>query len=264
MGILYSRSIGALSAKGDYIFPIDNDDLFLDRDVFSIVSNVAIRGNFDIVEFKGINAFQYGSSISRNIKDIKYSNHKKNLALKQPELGDYPIRPTDKLGTYNLSDVYLWNKCISTKLYQKALNKLGEERYSRFMLAGEDVLVVFVMFNIAESFKFIGKYGIYHISHEGSAFWLTKSLEHHLKEFYLMDAIINFSQNTDAHRKLIPNVIIKVLRLKYLQKIVEMNNYGELLKSILDKVLKSNLYSESLKNEIINEGKNLKFLNYTF
>ena len=34
MGILYSRSIGALSAKGDYIFPIDNDDLFLDRDVF--------------------------------------------------------------------------------------------------------------------------------------------------------------------------------------------------------------------------------------
>ena len=70
MGILYSRSIGALSAKGDYIFPIDNDDLFLDKDVFSIVSNVAIRGNFDIVEFKGINTFQYGSSISRNIKII--------------------------------------------------------------------------------------------------------------------------------------------------------------------------------------------------
>ena len=179
-------------------------------------------------------------------------------------MGDYPIKSTDKLGNYNLIDVYLWNKCISTKLYQKALNKLGEERYSRFMLAGEDVLVVFVMFNIAESFKFIGKYGIYHISHRRSAYWLTKPLEHDLNVFYLMDAIINFSQNTDAHRKLIPNVIIKVLRLKYLQKIVEMNNYGELLKSILDKVLKSNLYSESLKNEIINEGKNLKFLNYTF
>ena len=92
-------------------------------------------------------------------------------------MGDYPIRPTDKLGTYNLSDVYLWNKCISTKLYQKALNKLGEERYSRFMLAGEDVLVVFVMFNIAESFKFIGKYGIYHISHRRSAYRKTKSFE---------------------------------------------------------------------------------------
>ena len=27
MGILYSRSIGALSAKGEYIFPLDNDDM---------------------------------------------------------------------------------------------------------------------------------------------------------------------------------------------------------------------------------------------
>ena len=62
MGILYSRSIGALSAKGDYIFPIDNDDLFLDKDVFSIVSNVAIRGNFDIVEFKGINTFEFADA----------------------------------------------------------------------------------------------------------------------------------------------------------------------------------------------------------
>ena len=264
MGILYSRSIGALSAKGDYIFPIDNDDLFLDKDVFSIISNVAIKGKFDIVEFKGINTFQYGSSISRNIKDIGYSNHKKNLALKQPELGDYPIKSTDKLGNYNLIDVYLWNKCISTKIYQKALNRLGEERYSRFMLAHEDVLIIFALFNTAESFKFIGKYGIYHISHEGSAFWLTKPLEHDLKEFYLMDAIINFSQSTDTHRKLIPNIIIGVLRLKYLQNIVQMNNYGELLKSILDKVLKSNLYSESLKNEIRKAGKNLKFLNYPF
>ena len=102
-------------------------------------------------------------------------------------MGDYPIRPTDKLGTYNLSDVYLWNKCISTKLYQKALNKLGEERYSRFMLAGEDVLVVFVMFNIAESFKFIGKYGIYHISHRRSAYWKTKSFEYDLIIFYYLD-----------------------------------------------------------------------------
>ena len=29
MGTLYSRSIGALNAKGKYIFALDNDDLFL-------------------------------------------------------------------------------------------------------------------------------------------------------------------------------------------------------------------------------------------
>ena len=29
MGTLYSRSVGTLVAKGSYIFPLDNDDLFL-------------------------------------------------------------------------------------------------------------------------------------------------------------------------------------------------------------------------------------------
>ena len=36
-GILYSRSIGVLSAKGKYLFSLDNDDMFLDQNVFSII-----------------------------------------------------------------------------------------------------------------------------------------------------------------------------------------------------------------------------------
>ena len=264
MGTLYSRSIGALSAKGELIFPIDNDDLFLDKDVFSIVSNVAIKGKFDIVEFKGLQSFQRGNVINSKIEDTNWSNHKMNMVLTQPELGDYPIRSTQTMGNYRLFDVYLWNKCIRTKIYQKALNKLGEERYSRFMLAHEDVLAIFFLFNTAESYKFIGKYGIFHISHEGSAFGKTKPIEHDLKEFYLLDTVVHFSRNTDEHRKLIPNIILTVLGLKRLQDIVNMNNYKELLLSIIDKVLKSPDYSESLKNEVRKKGKRLKFLDYPF
>ena len=54
MGILYTLCIGALSAKGTYIFHLDNDDMFLDEDVFQIITNIAEKGYFDIVEFKGI------------------------------------------------------------------------------------------------------------------------------------------------------------------------------------------------------------------
>ena len=54
MGTLYSRSIGALSAKGEYIFPLDYEDLFLDYDVFETIYNIAEQNNFDIVEFKAI------------------------------------------------------------------------------------------------------------------------------------------------------------------------------------------------------------------
>ena len=63
MGILYSRSIGALLSKGNYIFPLDNDDMFLEQDIFKIIFkyflyyltyDITNESNIDIVEFKGI------------------------------------------------------------------------------------------------------------------------------------------------------------------------------------------------------------------
>ena len=54
MGILYTRSIGSLAAKGKYIFPLDNDDMFLDKDVFQTITDRADKGNFDIIEFRGV------------------------------------------------------------------------------------------------------------------------------------------------------------------------------------------------------------------
>ena len=57
MCLLYSRCIGVLAAKGKYIFPLDNDDMFLDEDVFDVVTKIADKGDFDIVEFKAITTF---------------------------------------------------------------------------------------------------------------------------------------------------------------------------------------------------------------
>ena len=54
MGVLYSRSIGVLSAKGKYLFTLDNDDLFLNNKIFDFTSKIADEGKFDIVEFKAI------------------------------------------------------------------------------------------------------------------------------------------------------------------------------------------------------------------
>ena len=52
MGVLYSRRIGVLSSKGKYLFTLDNDDLFLNNDIFDFTTKIADEGNFDIVEFK--------------------------------------------------------------------------------------------------------------------------------------------------------------------------------------------------------------------
>ena len=35
MGTLFSRNIGVLNAKGKYIFELDNDDIFLNENIFN-------------------------------------------------------------------------------------------------------------------------------------------------------------------------------------------------------------------------------------
>ena len=123
MGILYSRSIGVLYAKGIYIFSLDNDDMFLNRDIFTTITNISKEGNFDIVEFKGILSNNNKNLLKSKIRDILhssnfvytklyFSNRKLNLVMFQPELGDYPIRAGKKNREYYLFSVYLWSKCI--------------------------------------------------------------------------------------------------------------------------------------------------------
>ena len=141
MGILYSRSIGTLLSKGEYIFPLDNDDLFLDEDVFKTISN---------------------------INDTNFQTHKPNLVLFQPELGKFPLKEGNTSESI-FNDVYLWAKCIKTSLYKEALIKIGAKRISRYVLIFEDIYVNYVLFNIANSYKFINKYGLFRIKRKESA-----------------------------------------------------------------------------------------------
>ena len=56
-GTLYSRSIGVLSSKGNFIFSLDNDDMFLNNNIITSIINISTINDFDIVEFKGILSF---------------------------------------------------------------------------------------------------------------------------------------------------------------------------------------------------------------
>ena len=57
------------------------------------------------------------------------------------------------------------------------------------MLAHEDVIAMFILFNTANSYKYVGKYGIFHIKRSKSALSLTS-----LKQKYLKELSLIFSQ----------------------------------------------------------------------
>ena len=248
MGTLYSRSIGALSAKGKYIFPLDNGDMFLDYDVFDTVYDVAIKDNFDIVEFRAINVPGLYNLSGNTLLNIMFSYHKLNLVLSQPELGYFPLQPKNETGQFSIIDNYLWNKCIKTSVYQKTLNLFGEERYKRHMTYHEDLIIVILIFNVAESFKFIGKYSVLNVPNSGSGERPLPIMN--LYEMYLIDAMIDFSKDIKENKKIIVQYMITLLGRGELEETLKEDDNKKLFSSLLNRIYSCTLISEEDKNEI--------------
>ena len=80
MGTLYSRSLGVLISKGEYIFPLDNDDFFFSDDIFSSILKIAQEYKFDIVGFRAISINDYNNIDIEKMKDLyDYSTNIKYL-----------------------------------------------------------------------------------------------------------------------------------------------------------------------------------------
>ena len=265
-GILYSRCIGTLSAEGKYIFPLDNDDMFLDEDVFSVITNIAEKGFFDIVEFKGIYSNKGDSNdiLKNKISDTKYSGHPLNLVLYQPQLGNYQIWPQKSLSTYHLESVYLWGKCILTETYKKTINKLGEEKYNRFILRYEDIMMTYALFNTARSYKFVGKYGIFYIFRDSSASRHFTRSQSDIYHIYYLDVMLDFVQDTIYNKKILVNLLMFILYRDSLKNTLKNGTIKKIFINCLDKILKMDKISDEFKKEIRARGKLLKFIDYDF
>ena len=252
MGILYSRSIGALSAKGKYIFSLDNGDMFLDYDVFDTIYNISIKDNFDIVEFKVIKSNALYNLPGNSLLDTKYSEHELNLVLFQPKLGYYPLQPKFERGEFSINDNYLWNKCIKTDIYQKSLNLFGEERYKRHMTLNEDLIIVVLIFNVAESFKFIGKYSVLNVPNSGGGGRSQEIIN--LYEMYVLDAMIDFSKDIKENKKILVQYMITLLGRSQLEETLKENDNKNLFKSLLNRIYSCDLISNEDKKEIKNRS----------
>ena len=266
MGTLYTRSIATLSAKGRYIFPMDIDDMFLDQDVFSVITNIAYKGNFDIIIFNSVYTDLKPDVYTAEVGPTYFDrNHKPNLVLFQPDLGYYNIAPSENLEEIYLNDELLHGKLVKTKVYKKALNKLGKERYSRFMISGEDNLACNIIYNTAKTAKFIAKYGYLYVNNEESA---SRKQNNNIivarGPLYVLDALIDFSLDLPKNKKVLVNYIIFLFKKEYLKDVISHEYDNKLFNSCLDRIFNCKYISDELKNEIRIRGKNLTFIKYNF
>ena len=254
MGTLYSRCIGVLLSKGEHIFHLDSDDMFLDKDIFLTMINIILLGNFDFISFNVIITYKIKNILNSKIKEFKFANNNFNRILFKPELELYPLKPGNKLGNYIVKDNFLWNKCIKAKLYKKVLKKIKENKFSRFMIYEEDRLIIYVLYNFAESMKFVKKYGILKIRNEGSITRKSymKSKEYFLSILYFADIIIDLSKKSLPNRKVLVYIMSYLLYLLNFNCFDKLNAYDKkIFISCLNRIISNKYVSFEDKEKLV-------------
>ena len=133
MGTLYSKSIGVLYAKGEYIQSLDSDDMLCNRNYLNVMYNSAIKGNFDFVGSKAI----YINELKKSI--------------------------------YNRTPfwVVIWSKLIKKEIYLDSIYKIGIDILKLKVITLDDDIIALDMFmNKHASFEPI--IGVVHYTHESS------------------------------------------------------------------------------------------------
>ena len=254
-GPLFSRSLGALLAKGKYLMLLDSDDLFINENIFNICYNEAEKNNIDILEFSGIKSESRILKITNTPKIPKYLKYKENnLTITQPKLSSFIYKKkNNKIDM--LIDGYLWGKCIRSEIYRKSLDTLGENIYKQKIFYGEDRIVNFVLFKVANSFKFIKVYGIAYYKTSNSITNLRNKIRNCHDELINIMSIFNFTRNSS-------NVIYAEYELNYRwNKIIKPGLNAEnakYAKDLIEQMLQCNYIGSKSKEEI---GKYLQYLN---
>ena len=261
MATLYSRNIGILFSKGKYILNLDNDDLFMNDDLFDTIYNEAEINNFDLVGFSAVEGNSYNFSISK-VEESKFHDHKDGLTVYQPELTYFAISQNNK---YNLNDVHIWGRLTRTDLYKNTINNLGknaigEIRNSCFVTWDEDDAMSMAIYRYAKSYKFIKKYGIFHYLSEITSSITSKNDLKRYGELFFLDIVFDFSLDDFKGKKysvvMLQKMIIKKIHNFYNEKNVNF------LKAILKKMLDSQYISFADKEIILKYFNKINSIKY--
>ena len=252
MGTLYSRSIGALASKGDYIFSLDNDDLFLVPDVFEILYVLASQDNFDVIAFRAFKAGSYKPN-PKDIQDDGLLDNRHNLVLSQPRLGVCTIY---NWGRFSTHDIYVWGKIIKTEIYQKSVNSLGKERYSEFITWSEDNIMTYIIYSFSKSYKSVRKYGIFHIRLSSCESNTANSDRKIIGKILFSDVIYDFSKDND--KNLAVDSIFSIMNERFFNVQYNKKN-SDYLKKFAKKIFDSKYISENNKKRLRDRLNIIKF-----
>jgi len=158
-GTLFTKSFGVIKSRGKFVMIMDQDDIYINKDLFLNLIEISEKNDLDILQF---NHNDYYPDLDYVLFDrIKFSSNYNNI-INQPELGNINLYLNENL----YKSFFLWDKLIKRKIYLRALDFLGNKQWGINLVHREDHLMTFVLYKIANNYMKINKYGYSHISNE--------------------------------------------------------------------------------------------------
>jgi len=246
-GALYSKSIGILKAKGKYTMILDSDDLFVNENLFNMCFHQAIENNIDIIEFSGYYLSSKYILLNKIPKIPLYLRFKKNNELVlQPELSLYIYRKFSK-NNYKLIDGFLWGKCIKSIIFKMALKIVDSNIYFQKLNYGDDRLINFILFKVANSFKFINEYGIIYNYNKNSIMHKKKYINNCHDELINIMCIYNYTKNTKESEIVAFEIIHRWKNIIFPG--LNLNNFKS-LKNLMNKLLLNKYICFQMKKKL--------------
>ena len=167
MGVLYTKSIGALAAKGEYIQPMDSDDLICRADYLEKLYHLATRENLELIKvnfFEG--NYSFFTPFVSTVKDSKVYDRRNEEDLKHINMISYDYEK--KFFYYN--GWLIWDNFIKSSLYKKTLNYLGKNVYEKYIVGVDDITITHFVRKFARRVKHINFSGILHLTYTSSVY----------------------------------------------------------------------------------------------
>ena len=139
MGTLYSKSIGVLLAKGEYIYSLDSDDMFCSENYLNTLYINAKEHNYKFIQARAL-------YVDLNTKKI--SKRKPNWMV-------------------------LWAKLIETEYYRNAVYSVGYKALNNKVTVLDDDIISVFMINRGNN-KLVEEIGVTHFTHPGSHVFFSR------------------------------------------------------------------------------------------
>jgi hypothetical protein len=110
-------------SSGKYVIVIDQDDIFLSKNLLSVLYENSESYKLDILQYKSSTLFEMDEKVKLRTEK-KFPDY--GSIITQPKLGEIENYLNHSLG-FNF---FLWDKIIKRNIYLKALNFIGEDLFN--------------------------------------------------------------------------------------------------------------------------------------